>query len=175
MKRPVGGKALALAVLCTALCGCAGRLARQPMPGSHPDLRGRMLAHLGENLLPFWLEHCVDSQYGGFLTELSADGSVYGTDKALVTQAGTIGTLARLWREGYHDPRIREAAAQGMEFLAQNFSGKHGRGVRGNTPQFVTEIILSRHSRRQPLVPPPFHRGSPRAVLNRNPVGFAVP
>jgi mannose/cellobiose epimerase-like protein (N-acyl-D-glucosamine 2-epimerase family) len=103
-----------------------------------------MLAHLGENLLPFWLEHCVDGQYGGFLTQLSTDGSADGTDKMLVTQAGTIGTLARLWREGYHDPRIREAAAQGMEFLAQNFNDEAQGGwfwqvARDGTAQDMTK------------------------------------
>ena len=128
MKHPAGRKALALAFLCAALAGCAGILVRQPMPDSHPDLRGRMLAHLGESLLPFWLEHCVDGEHGGFLTELGRDGSVRGGDKMLVTQARTIGMLARLWREGYHDPRIRQAAEQGLEFLAQNFSDEAEEG-----------------------------------------------
>jgi mannose/cellobiose epimerase-like protein (N-acyl-D-glucosamine 2-epimerase family) len=81
-----------------------------------------MLAHLGEGLLPFWLEHCVDEQHGGFLLDLDREGRARSGEKLLIGQARTIGMLARLWREGYHDPRIRHAAEQGLEFLAQNFN-----------------------------------------------------
>lgn len=142
MKHRLAKVAVAAALLCAWLGGCAGRarLAHEPMPESHPDLRGRMLAHVGESLLPFWLENCVDRQYGGYLTDLNRDGSPRGTDKVLAAQARTIWTLSRLWRSGYHDPRIREAAAQGLEFLAQNFNDEAEEGwfwqvARDGTPR----------------------------------------
>jgi N-acylglucosamine 2-epimerase len=33
------------------------------------------------NVIPFWLEHSVDKEYGGFLNSLDRDGTVFYTDK----------------------------------------------------------------------------------------------
>jgi len=122
-RRPRRPRLLA-ALACAALAGgCAakGPVPYEPLRESVPDLQGRMLAHVGENLLPFWLENCVDRQHGGYLTVLNRDGSMQSGEKMLVTQARLIWAFSRLWKDGYHDPRIRDAAVQGIEFLRRWF------------------------------------------------------
>ncbi len=112
--------------LCLALlCGCAVET-RGPVPypvleDSPPDLRARMTAHLGENLFSFWLLNSVDEEYGGFLTDLARDGTSRPGKKMLVTQARLLWAFSRMWRAGYHDPRIREGAEGGLRFLREHF------------------------------------------------------
>lgn len=38
---------------------------------------------LFEDTLPFWINHCVDYDHGGFLFALDRDGSVLDTDKPM--------------------------------------------------------------------------------------------
>ena len=44
-------------------------------------LAGEYKSELLDSVLPFWLEHSQDKQYGGYFTCLERDGSVYDTDK----------------------------------------------------------------------------------------------
>ena len=39
-----------------------------------------------DNVLPFWLNHSIDKQWGGYFTCLNRDGSVYETDKFIWLQ-----------------------------------------------------------------------------------------
>lgn len=120
--RTVALAAFAVAVLAVSgCCLCRGPIRYQPLPNSHPDVRARLLAHLGENLFPFWLENCPDREFGGYITVLDRDGSMIGGEKMLVTQARQIWTFARMWKNGYRDPRIREAAELGFTFLVDSF------------------------------------------------------
>ena len=123
MKLLIGEAHLPVALLCAAFVGCCavGPVPYPPMRDSHPDLRARMLAHLGESLFPFWLENSIDDEYGGFLTVLNRDGSMRGGRKMLVPQARQIWTFSRMWNAGYRDPRIREGARGGLEFLRRHF------------------------------------------------------
>ena len=41
----------------------------------------RYRKELYESVLPFWLEHSQDKEYGGYFTCLNRDGSVFDTDK----------------------------------------------------------------------------------------------
>ena len=34
-----------------------------------------------DRVVPFWLEHSIDKEFGGYYTCLDRDGSVYDTDK----------------------------------------------------------------------------------------------
>ena len=41
---------------------------------------------LMDSVLPFWLEHSQDKEYGGYFSCLDRDGSVYDTDKFIWLQ-----------------------------------------------------------------------------------------
>ena len=44
--------------------------------------------------LPFWIDHCVDREHGGFMMALAQDGAVVDTDKG-VWQQGRFTWLRR--------------------------------------------------------------------------------
>jgi N-acylglucosamine 2-epimerase len=51
-----------------------------------------------DDIIPFWLEHGLDREYGGFLHWLDRDGSVYNTDKNIWVQCrSAVWILARLY------------------------------------------------------------------------------
>ena len=41
-----------------------------------------MIKYLTENILPFWLEHAIDEEYGGIFTCLDKGGNIYGEEKS---------------------------------------------------------------------------------------------
>ena len=49
-------------------------------------VRARYEEELYDCVIPFWEQHCVDTQYGGYFTSLDRDGSVYDTEKYLWMQ-----------------------------------------------------------------------------------------
>jgi N-acylglucosamine 2-epimerase len=59
---------------------------------------------LFEHVMPFWLEHAVDDEYGGLLTCLSDDSSVISTDKYMWSQLRALWVFSAL----YHKLEPRE-------------------------------------------------------------------
>ncbi len=55
-----------------------------------PREREQLLAIYRDGLLndtlPFWLDHCIDREHGGFMFCLDRDGAVVDTDKGMWTQ-----------------------------------------------------------------------------------------
>ena len=87
----------------------------------HSQVQKEILAHLQDSLWPFWIEHSPDLQDGGFLVDLDRDGSVHDGRKSLVSQARQVWAFSRMWNAGHHDPRIRQAALSGIDFLRRHF------------------------------------------------------
>ena len=84
--------------------------------------REQAYAHLTGELLPFWLERCLDEKHGGFVTHFDKDGNDTGVDeKSLIMQARCLYTLASAHRAGYGEGRCRELAERGVEFLLDKF------------------------------------------------------
>ena len=78
--------------------------------------------HLHNELLPFWLTHGVDTEYGGFLTYLDKDGKPTGeTVKTLLCQARMIYTYSSAHRAGLGGGRCLEIARQGVQFVMRHF------------------------------------------------------
>lgn len=74
--------------------------------------------HLEEELLPFWLDRCVDGEHGGYLTHFDERGDPSGdTDKSLISQARTVYTMASAHRAGYGGGACADAARHGVDFL----------------------------------------------------------
>ena len=83
-------------------------------------------ALLGD-VIPFWERHSVDREFGGFLTCLGRDGSVYDTDKFVWLQARQVWTFSMLHNRLERRDSWLEVARQGAEFLL-----RHGRDEGGN-------------------------------------------
>ncbi len=94
---------------------------------ANPDLAAwaaEFRQELTTKFLPYWYDHCVDWERGGYL--LSADAArpaPPATEKMLVTQARMIWGFAHAHRKGFRDPQrdYLRAARQGYVFLLERF------------------------------------------------------
>ncbi len=79
------------------------------------------------NVVPFWIEHAVDHEHGGFLHCLDRDGSALSTDKGIWVQGRFTWLLARLCNEVEARPEWLELATRGIDFLSKFAFDEDGR------------------------------------------------
>jgi N-acylglucosamine 2-epimerase len=83
-----------------------------------------------ENLLndvvPFWLEHSKDEEYGGYFTCLDRKGDVYDTDKFIWLQCREVWCFAMLYNRVEKKQEWLDFAIHGAEFLVKN--GRYPQG-----------------------------------------------
>lgn len=82
---------------------------------------------LVQRILPFWLNHSIDKEHGGFFTCLDRDGSVYDTDKFMWLQGRQVWCFSYMYHHLEQRPEWLEAALNGARFME-----KHGRDAEGN-------------------------------------------
>jgi N-acylglucosamine 2-epimerase len=80
-----------------------------------------------DNVLPFWSQHSLDRQHGGYFTCLDRAGKVYDTDKFIWLQNRQVWTYSMFYNRLEKRTEWLDIARQGAEFLAQ-----HGRDEEGN-------------------------------------------
>jgi N-acylglucosamine 2-epimerase len=71
---------------------------------------------LGDTL-PFWIEHSVDREHGGFMFCLDRDGTVIDTDKGMWQQCRFVWMLATLYNTVEARPEWLELACHGIDFI----------------------------------------------------------
>ncbi|MBD1424860.1 AGE family epimerase/isomerase [Sphingobacterium arenae] len=79
-----------------------------------------------EHVMPFWVKYSNDKDYGGFLTCLDRDGTLFDTDKFMWLQGRQIWTLSMLYHQVEPKEIWREMAEQGSAFILKNGRNKHG-------------------------------------------------
>ena len=79
-----------------------------------------------EDIIPFWIDHSIDQQYGGYLTCLNRDGSVFDTDKFTWLQARQVWTFSMLYNKLEKRKEWLEIANHGAEFLRQHAVDSQG-------------------------------------------------
>ena len=82
----------------------------------------RYESELLNSIVPFWEQHSIDSEYGGFLTCLERDGTVYDTNKYMWMQWREVYLFAVLYNSAFSQKRYLEYADNGFDFLTR--SGK---------------------------------------------------
>lgn len=70
-----------------------------------------------KNVVPFWLNHSQDEQYGGYFSCLDREGNVYDTDKFIWLQARQAWLFAMLYNKVEKKQEWLDCAIQGGEFL----------------------------------------------------------
>ncbi|MBD2078031.1 AGE family epimerase/isomerase [Phormidium sp. FACHB-592] len=84
-----------------------------------------------DDVIPFWEQHSIDWEKGGYFTCLDRAGKVYDTDKFIWLQNRQVWLFSMLYNQLKNQPEQRDhwlkVAANGANFLA-----KHGRDADGN-------------------------------------------
>ena len=80
-------------------------------------LKIRYRDELLDSVMPFWLEHSLDKECGGYFSCLNRDGSVYDTDKFIWLQGREVWMFAMLYNKVEHKQEWLDAALLGAEFL----------------------------------------------------------
>ena len=80
-----------------------------------------------DNVIPFWSQHSLDRESGGYFTCLDREGKVYDTDKFIWLQNRQVWTYAMFYNRLEPKSEWLDLARHGAEFLA-----KHGRDRDGN-------------------------------------------
>jgi len=78
-------------------------------------------SELLEQVVPFWTNHSLDHQHGGYFTCLDQRGRVYDTDKFVWLQARQVWLFSMLYAEEGKKQEYLDVAKQGAVFLS-----KHG-------------------------------------------------
>ncbi|HIA26747.1 MAG TPA: N-acylglucosamine 2-epimerase [Planctomycetes bacterium] len=79
-----------------------------------------------DDVLPFWLRHSPDSEFGGYLHHLDRDGRVVDDDKGIWCHGRFAWLLGRLCRTVEDRPEWRTAHQSGIDFLRAHAYGDDG-------------------------------------------------
>ena len=79
------------------------------------------------DVLPFWMKHSPDREYGGYFTCLDRAGKVFDTDKFIWLQARQVWTFAMPYNRVEARADWLEMAEHGAKFLL-----KHARAADGS-------------------------------------------
>ena len=94
-----------------------------------PDFRTRADEHraaLLDDVMPFWQQHSIDREHGGYFTCLERDGSVYDTDKFVWLQARQVWMFSALHNRLERRASWLDVARHGAEFLRAHGTDSDG-------------------------------------------------
>ena len=92
---------------------------------SFSDLLSFYERHLTNDILPFWLNHCIDEK-GGINNIVADDGTVLSTDKFLWSQGRALWTFSSLYNNFNGDTKWLDIARGLADFIIE-----HGRDAQG--------------------------------------------
>ncbi|MFC1509004.1 AGE family epimerase/isomerase [Candidatus Omnitrophota bacterium] len=102
---------------------------------------------LFDDVIPFWMKHSPDREYGGYFTLLNYDGSLYGTDKFMWPQAREVWFFSTLCDTVEKRPEWVEMATIGWDFIMKHAFHDNGRAYfsfkRDGTPLTMPRQIFS--------------------------------
>ena len=125
-----------------------------------------------DRVLPFWLEHSQDAEFGGYFTCLNRDGSVFDTDKFIWLQGREVWLFSMLYNKVEKRQEWLDCAIHGGEFLKKyghdgNYNWYFSLDRQGN-PLVEPYIVLSK-------VDNPKGKWNKLHPGTRNLKGFALP
>lgn len=71
-------------------------------------------------VIPFWENHSLDHEFGGYFTCLDAQGQIYDTDKFIWLQARQIWLFSTLYQTVQKNENWKDIAQRGADFLEKN-------------------------------------------------------
>jgi N-acylglucosamine 2-epimerase len=88
-----------------------------------------------QRVIPFWLEHSIDRECGGYFSSLDRDGTIFDTDKWVWLQGREVWTFATMYNKVEKKSEWLDAAQGGAEFLRRFGSDPDGAYYFGLTRQ----------------------------------------
>ncbi|HNX55059.1 MAG TPA: AGE family epimerase/isomerase [Prolixibacteraceae bacterium] len=88
---------------------------------------GQYKAELLDSVVPFWMNHSKDSEFGGYFTCLDRYGKVFDTDKFMWLQGREVWLFSMLYNKVEKRQEWLDMALHGAEFMK-----KHGMDAQGN-------------------------------------------
>lgn len=79
-----------------------------------------------QDVIPFWMKHSKDQEFGGYFTCLDRQGKVYDTDKFMWLQCRQAWCFAMLYNRVEKKQEWLDFAIQGAEFLKVHGRDPHG-------------------------------------------------
>ncbi|MGB3151851.1 MAG: AGE family epimerase/isomerase [Maribacter sp.] len=95
-----------------------------------------------KEVIPFWVKHSLDKDFGGYFTCLNEKGEIYDSDKFVWLQARQIWLFSSIYQSVENRKEWKKIALSGADFLR-----KHGRDAKG-------DWYFSLNQKGQPLVRP---------------------
>lgn len=83
-------------------------------------LQRRLSAELTDNVIPFWEEHSIDRECGGFISCLNRDGTPFDYKKQMWMQWREVYMFAALYNSEFRKNEYLEYARSGFDFLYSN-------------------------------------------------------
>ena len=83
--------------------------------------------YLKNDILPFWMQHSLDEEDGGYYTCLDREGKVFDSDKFVWLQNRQIWTFSMFYNQLEQNPQFLQIAEHGAAFME-----KHGRNEAGD-------------------------------------------
>ena len=77
-------------------------------------------AALFDDVIPWWLDHSLDRECGGYYSLLERDGRPWGTDKYMWMNGREVWTLSHLYNTHEQNPEWLDAAALGADFMRRH-------------------------------------------------------
>lgn len=74
-------------------------------------------SELLDNVVPFWIQHSLDAEYGGYFTCLDQTGNVFDTDKFIWLQARQVWLFSMLYNKVEQKQEWLDVAMLGAQFL----------------------------------------------------------
>lgn len=108
--------------------------------------RARISEELDGSVVPFWMTHSLDRDFGGYLNCLDRDGTAFDDKKHVWMQGRQVWMLSRLFA-ARGDETFLDAARLGAEFLSRFAVGPEGRAyfalARDGRPAAMQRKIFS--------------------------------
>jgi len=96
-------------------------LSGKKIPGQRAaELREHYRAALFDDVVPWWMRHSLDREYGGYYSLLQRDGRTWGTDKYMWMTGRQVWLLSHLVNTHERNPEWLDAAALGAEFMRRH-------------------------------------------------------
>ena len=84
------------------------------------ELREQYRASLFDDVVPWWLEHSLDREHGGYYSLLERDGRRWADDKYMWMNGRQIWMLSHLYNTHEQNPDWLEAAKVGADFMLRH-------------------------------------------------------